>query len=43
MKPALENYGFHPKRQSLAELAAYVTRERALWKEQVAIARIEPQ
>lgn len=43
MKPALENYGFHPRRQSLAELAAYVTRERALWKEQVAIARIEPQ
>jgi tripartite-type tricarboxylate transporter receptor subunit TctC len=43
MKPALERFGFHPKPMSLAELAAYVTREQALWREQVAVAGIAPQ
>ena len=43
MKTALENYGFHPKPMTLAELAAFVTRDRALWKEQVDLAGIVPQ
>jgi tripartite-type tricarboxylate transporter receptor subunit TctC len=43
MKTALLNFGFHPRPMSLAELAAYVTRERAMWREQVAVAKIEPQ
>jgi tripartite-type tricarboxylate transporter receptor subunit TctC len=43
MKAALENFGFHPRPMPLADLAAYVTRERALWKEQVEMAGIVPQ
>ena len=43
MKSALINFGFDPIPMSLAELAAYVPREQAIWREQVAIARIEPQ
>lgn len=43
MKSALENFGFHPRPMTLAELSAYVTRERALWREQVEIAGIVPQ
>ena len=43
MKGSLENFGFHPKAMTLAELAAFVTRDRALWKEQVTLAGIEPQ
>jgi tripartite-type tricarboxylate transporter receptor subunit TctC len=43
MKTALINFGFHPKPMSLAELAAYITREQAAWREQVQIAKIEPQ
>ena len=43
MKTALENFGFHPKSMTLAELAAFVTRDRALWKEQVDLAGIVPQ
>jgi tripartite-type tricarboxylate transporter receptor subunit TctC len=43
MKGSLQNFGFHPKAMTLAELAAFVSRDRALWKEQVALAGIEPQ
>jgi tripartite-type tricarboxylate transporter receptor subunit TctC len=43
MKAQLESLGFQPKRMSLGELAAYVTSERAMWKEQVDIAKIAPQ
>ena len=43
MKTALVNFGFNPVPMSLAELAAYVTREQAMWREQVAVAKIEPQ
>jgi tripartite-type tricarboxylate transporter receptor subunit TctC len=43
IKSALLNFGFHPRPMGLAELAAWATRERAAWKEQVAIANIELQ
>ena len=43
MKSALINFGFDPVPMSLAELNAYVPREQAIWREQVAIAKIEPQ
>jgi tripartite-type tricarboxylate transporter receptor subunit TctC len=43
MKSALINFGFDPVPMSLADLAAYVPREQAIWREQVAIAKIEPQ
>ena len=43
MKTAMINFGFDPVPMSLAELAAYVPREQAIWREQVAIAKIEPQ
>lgn len=43
MKSQLESYGFHPKRMSLAEMAAYVSSERANWKQYVEIAQITPQ
>lgn len=43
MKTQLEKLGFHPKRMSLAELAAFVTRERANWRKYVDIAKIAPQ
>lgn len=43
MKSQLENTGFHPKRMSLDELAAFVTRERKAWREYVEIAGIVPQ
>jgi len=43
MRSALINFGFHPKPMSLAELAAWASKERAAWREQVAVARIEPQ
>jgi tripartite-type tricarboxylate transporter receptor subunit TctC len=43
MKSRLENFGFHPKRMSLAELAEFETLERARWKRFVAVAGIEPQ
>lgn len=43
MKSQLENYGFHPKRMSLAKMAAYVSQERASWKQYVEVAQIAPQ
>ncbi len=43
MKTQLENLGFLPRRMTLAELSAFVTRERAAFKEQVEVARIAPQ
>ncbi len=43
MKSAMINFGFEPVPMSLAELAAYLVREQAIWREQVAIAKIEPQ
>ncbi|MEY4862328.1 MAG: hypothetical protein RLZ51_423 [Pseudomonadota bacterium] len=43
MKTALINFGFDPVPMSLAELASYVPREQAIWREQVAIAKIDPQ
>ena len=43
IKSQLESYGFHPKRMSLAEMAAYVSKERANWKQYVEIAQIAPQ
>jgi tripartite-type tricarboxylate transporter receptor subunit TctC len=43
MKSELENLGFHPRRMSLEELAEFVKRERANWKEYVSIAKITPQ
>jgi tripartite-type tricarboxylate transporter receptor subunit TctC len=43
MKSALINFGFDPVPMSLAELSAYVPREQAIWREQVGIAKIEPQ
>jgi tripartite-type tricarboxylate transporter receptor subunit TctC len=43
MKGQLENSGFHPKRMTLEEMAAYVSRERANWKRYVEIAQITPQ
>ncbi|NLD68489.1 MAG: tripartite tricarboxylate transporter substrate binding protein [Limnobacter sp.] len=43
MKTQLEKLGFHPKRLSLAELAGFVTRERANWRSYVDIAKIAPQ
>lgn len=43
MKSQLESFGFFPKRMSLEELAAFVTREQALWREHVQAAGIVPQ
>jgi tripartite-type tricarboxylate transporter receptor subunit TctC len=43
IKTQLESLGFQPKRMGLADLAAYVTGEQAMWKEQVEIARIASQ
>jgi tripartite-type tricarboxylate transporter receptor subunit TctC len=43
MKTQLEKLGFNPARMSLADLAEYVTRERANWKTYVEIAKITPQ
>lgn len=43
MKSALVGFGFHPKPMSLAELAAFVSRERVAFREQAALAKIEPQ
>ena len=43
MKGRLLELGFHPAPMSLAELAAFVSRERRLLKEQVELAGILPQ
>jgi tripartite-type tricarboxylate transporter receptor subunit TctC len=43
MKSALINFGFDPVPLSLAELAAYLPRDQAIWRQQVAIAKLETQ
>jgi len=43
MHSRLINFGFTPKPMSLAECAAFASRERAKWAQYVALAKIEPQ
>lgn len=43
MLSKLEEFGFSPKRMSLAECADFTSAERAKWSKYVSIAKIEPQ